>query len=130
LDVAVTQDEKPEAVINLATLTGAIKVGLGADIAGLFSNDDQLSDKLLACAQHRGDLAWRMPLFQNYKTMLKSTFADFANAGDGFAGAITAALFLQQFVKDVPWAHWDIYSWKDSAGGAWAEAGGSGQPLQ
>lgn len=130
LDVAVTQAEKPEAVINLATLTGAIKVGLGADIAGLFSNDDRLSDQLLASSQRRGDLAWRMPLFQNYKTMLKSTFADFANANDGFGGAITAAIFLQQFVRDVPWAHLDIYAWKDSASGAFAEAGGTGQPIQ
>lgn len=130
LDVAVTQSEKPEAVINLATLTGAIKVGLGADIAGLFCNDDKLSDKLLASAQRRGDLAWRMPLFQNYKAMFKSTFADFANASDGFGGAITAALFLQQFVRDVPWAHLDIYAWKDSPGGAFAEAGGNGQPIQ
>ncbi len=130
LDVAVTQSEKPEAVINLATLTGAIKVGLGADIAGLFCNDDSLSDKLLASSQRRGDLAWRMPLFQNYKSMFKSTFADFANASDGFGGAITAALFLQQFVRDVPWAHLDIYAWKDSAGGAFAEAGGNGQPIQ
>lgn len=130
LDVAVTQAEKPEVVINLATLTGAIKVGLGGEIAGLFCNDDQLSDQLLASGQRRGDLSWRMPLFQSYKSMLKSTFADFANANDGFAGAITAALFLQQFVRDVPWAHLDIYAWKDSAGGAFAEAGGSGQPIQ
>lgn len=130
LDVAVTQSEKPEAVINLATLTGAIKVGLGADIAGLFCNDDSLSDRLLASAQRRGDLAWRMPLFQNYKSMFKSTFADFINASDGFGGAITAALFLQQFVRDVPWAHFDIYAWKDSAGGAFAESGGNGQSIQ
>lgn len=130
LDVAVTQAEKPEAVINIATLTGAIKVGLGADIAGLFCNSDALSDQLLASAQRRGDLAWRMPLFQQYKSMFKSTFADFANASDGFGGAITAALFLQQFVRDVPWAHFDIYAWKDGANGAFAEAGGSGQPIQ
>lgn len=130
LDVAVTQAEKPEAVINLATLTGAIKVGLGADIAGLFCNDDALSDRILSSSQRRGDLAWRMPLFQNYKSMFKSNFADFANASDGFGGAITAALFLQQFVRDVPWAHLDIYAWKDGASGAFAESGGNGQPVQ
>lgn len=130
LDVAINHSEKPAAVIDLATLTGAIKVGLGGEIAGLFSNDDKLATAILDAGSYRGDLAWRMPLFQPYKSMLRSTFADYANASDGFAGAITAALFLELFVGDVPWAHLDIYSWKDGAGGAYSEGGGSGQPVQ
>lgn len=130
LDVAVNSDEKPACVIDLATLTGAIKVGLGSEIAGLFCNDDRLADDILDAGSYRGDLAWRMPLFQPYKQLLRSTFADYANASDGYAGAITAALFLELFTSDVPWAHLDIYSWKDGAGGAYSETGGSGQPVQ
>jgi leucyl aminopeptidase len=126
----VNAKEKPACVIDLATLTGAIKVGLGADIAGLFCNDDRLADDILDAGSYRGDVAWRMPLFQPYKQLLRSTFADYANASDGFAGAITAALFLELFTGDVPWAHLDIYSWKDGAGGAYAETGGNGQPVQ
>ena len=132
LDVAVNQTgaDQPACVIDLATLTGAIKVGLGADIAGLFSNHDRLADALLDAGAYKGDLAWRMPLYQPYKSMLRSNFADFANATDGFAGAITAALFLQLFTGKIAWAHLDIYSWKDSSGGAYSECGGNGQPVQ
>lgn len=130
LDVAVKNSDEPLAVINLATLTGAIKVALGGEIAGLFSNHDGLAALIEEAGVAAGELTWRMPLFQPYKASLKSTFGDFANASDGFAGAITAALFLQQFVGKTPWAHLDIYSWRDSAGGAYAESGGSGQGVQ
>lgn len=130
LDVALTSSEPPVAILDLATLTGAIKVALGADIAGLFSNHDALSELIDLAGRESGELTWRMPLYQPYKASLKSTFGDFANASDGFAGAITAALFLQQFVGKTPWAHLDIYSWKDAAGGAYAENGGSGQGVQ
>lgn len=132
LDVAVSQEgfDKPEVVINIATLTGAIKVGLGAQIAGLFSNNNNLSKVLFDSGVARGDLMWRMPLYQSYRSQLKSDFADVSNCSEGgFGGAITAALFLESFVKDIPWAHLDIYAWKDSAGGAWTEKGGSGQPV-
>ena len=127
LDVAVTQKTKPRAVIDVATLTGAIKVALGAQITGLFSNDRKLSVSLNRAGQASGDINWPMPLYQRYRSSLASTFADVINAPDGFGGAITAALFLEKFVGDVPWAHLDIYAWKDSAEGAWLEAGGSGQ---
>jgi leucyl aminopeptidase len=133
LDVAVKQTgaDAPELVINLATLTGAIKVALGAEISGLFTNNDALSSALEDSGWSSGELTWRMPLFQPYFSHLKSSFADFANSGPGgFAGAISAALFLQQFVGKVPWAHLDIYSWRDSAGGAYSESGGSGQGVQ
>jgi leucyl aminopeptidase len=133
LDVAVSQEgvDKPSAVINIATLTGAIKVALGTDIAGLFSNSDHLASVLFDAGLSRGDLMWRMPLFQAYRSQLKSSFADCLNCSEGgFAGAITAALFLESFVKGIPWAHLDIFAWKDSPTGAWAEMGGSAQSVQ
>lgn len=129
LDVAV--EGKPQAVIDVATLTGAIKVGLGAEVAGLFTNSDNLASIMTAAGSARGDLMWRMPLFQGYRGQLKSSVADMSNCAEGgFGGAVTAALFLESFVKDVPWAHLDIYAWKDGPGGAFTEAGGSGQSVQ
>lgn len=132
LDVAVTQSaaDEPELVIDVATLTGAIKVGLGAEIAGLFANDDVLGEALTQAGQRSGDLNWRMPLFDKYFGSLSSPFADFKNSGEGFGGAITASLFLQKFVRGKKWAHLDIYAWTDRAQGAFAGAGGSGQPVQ
>ena len=132
LDLAVSQDgeNQPSAVINIATLTGANKVALGADIAGLYSNNDDLSNRILDAGLTRGDLAWRIPMYQPYRGALKSTFADMQNSADGFGGAITAALFLESFVRKVPFAHLDIYAWKDGANGAFSEMGGSGQSVQ
>lgn len=132
LDVAVTQKnkEEPEFVIDVATLTGAIKVALGADLAGLFSNDDALAKRLSAAATESDDPVWRMPLVQKYFTSLSSPFADFKNSAEGFGGAITAALFLERFVKGKKWAHFDIYAWTDKPQGALQSVGGSGQIVQ
>ena len=132
LDVAVTQknQDEPEIVIDLATLTGAIKVALGADIAGLFCNEDSLSDQLSKASQASGDLSWRMPMYSKYTSSFSSNFADMVNAVDGFGGAITAALFLEKFVKNKPWAHLDIYAWNDKPTGSFSFAGGSGQGVQ
>lgn len=132
LDVAVTQkgSDEPQRVIDVATLTGAVKVGLGAELAGLFSTDDSLAECIEQAAQKRGDLCWRMPLYRPYFAAMQSSVADCANAVNGFGGAITAALFLEKFTGSKPWAHLDIYAWKDSAQGAWAEGGGSGQAVQ
>jgi leucyl aminopeptidase len=134
ISVAVNQkgEDAPGCLIDLATLTGAIKVGLGSEIAGLFTNSDDLAREIFDAGLKRGDLSWRMPLYQPYRRSLNSPFADHVNASDGFGGAITAALFLELFNKNedkghVPWAHLDIYAWKDSAAGAWIEGGGSGQ---
>ena len=129
LDVAVTQkgSDDPEMVIDVATLTGAIKTALGTEIAGLFSNHDVLADQLVKCGQQAGDLNWRMPLYSRYTSAFSSPFADMVNATDGWAGAITAALFLEKFVHQKPWAHLDIYAWNDRAMGAQSFAGGSGQ---
>lgn len=123
--------DKPKSVIDVCTLTGAIKVGLGADIAGLFSNNDALAKKLQSGCDYTSERAWRMPLFAKYKTKLRSHSADMTNcASSGFGGAITAALFLQEFTNEVPWAHFDIYAWNESPRGALLDIGGSGQMVQ
>ncbi|WP_308917327.1 leucyl aminopeptidase [Jannaschia sp. LMIT008] len=99
----------PAGMIDLATLTGAIIVGLGHENAGVFSNDDALCDAFLAAAKAEGEGAWRMPLGAAYDKLLKSRVADMKNVGGRAAGSITAAQFLQRFVKDdTPWIHLDI----------------------
>jgi leucyl aminopeptidase len=101
---------KPKFMIDLATLTGAIIVALGHENAGLFSNDDKLADRLIKAGQDTGELVWRMPLAPEYDKQIDSRFADVKNTGGTrWAGAITAAQFLQRFVADkIPWAHLDI----------------------
>ena len=132
MDVAAKKSgaDEPEYLIDFATLTGAIKVALGADMAGLFSNDDKLANEIEASGQAVSELNWRMPLVQKYFTSLNSNFADFKNSADGFGGAITAALFLEKFCAGKKWAHLDIYSWSDKPHGIYAAAGGNGQPVQ
>ena len=100
--------DKPDVIIDLATLTGACVTALGNQIAGLFSNNDELAAALLQCSQESGEPLWRLPLVKEYKEDIKSTVADIKNTGSGSGGAIAAALFLQEFVNDVPWAHLDI----------------------
>ncbi|MCV3271928.1 leucyl aminopeptidase [Roseobacter sinensis] len=100
---------EPAGMIDLATLTGAIIIGLGHQNAGVFSNDDTLCKAFLKAAEAEGEGAWRMPLGQAYDDMLKSPIADMKNIGGRPAGSITAAQFLQRFVKEgVPWIHLDI----------------------
>ena len=99
---------KPVFIINLATLTGAIMVALGTEHAGLFSNDDALSERLGEAGKATGEKVWRMPLAPEYDKLMDSKFADVKNAGGRHAGSITAAQFLQRFVNDTPWAHLDI----------------------
>lgn len=100
--------EKPDCMIDLATLTGACIVALGNELAGLFSNDEELADRLAACGRDAGESLWRLPLAAEYREDIKSHVADIKNVGGGSAGAVTAALFLQEFVGEVPWAHLDI----------------------
>ena len=99
---------KPQFMVNLATLTGAIMVALGSHHAGLFSNDDTLASRLTAAGLATNERLWRMPLGREYDRMIDSRFADMKNTGGRYAGSITAAQFLQRFVKDTPWAHLDI----------------------
>ncbi|MBY0452738.1 MAG: leucyl aminopeptidase family protein, partial [Bdellovibrionaceae bacterium] len=132
MDVAAKQTgaNEPEYLIDLATLTGAIKVALGAEVAGLFCNDDKLANELEWAGQAVGESNWRMPLVQKYFGSLSSPFADFKNSGEGFGGAITAALFLEKFCNGKKWAHLDIYAWADRMSGPYASAGGNGQAVQ
>ena len=107
---------KPTAIVDLATLTGAIVIGLGHHHAGLFTNNDKLSDQLTQAGMTEGERVWRLPLGPEYDKQLKSKFADMRNIGGRAAGSITAAQFLQRFVdKGQTWAHLDI------AGVAWVE---------
>ncbi|NNK16751.1 MAG: leucyl aminopeptidase, partial [Sulfitobacter sp.] len=100
---------KPSGMIDLATLTGAIIIGLGHENAGVFSNDDTLCNAFLKAASAEGEGAWRMPLGQGYDDQLKSQIADMKNIGGRPAGSITAAQFLLRFVKEgTPWVHLDI----------------------
>ena len=98
----------PRAIIDLATLTGAIIVALGAEVAGLFSNNDELAQRIAAAGEVSGEKVWRMPLGPAYDKMIDSKFADMKNAGGRHGGSITAAQFLQRFVKETPWAHIDV----------------------
>lgn len=104
----VKETVKPAFIVDLATLTGAILVALGKLNAGLFSNDDTLSDRLAAAGRATGEMVWRLPLSADYDKLIDSTWADMKNTGGRDAGSITAAQFLKRFVGDVPWAHLDI----------------------
>jgi len=117
---------KPKAVIDIATLTGACVIALGAVRSGLFTADDALAQALHAAGEQSDDLCWRMPLDDDYAEGLKTKFADMANVAGRAAGSITAAKFLQKFVAKFPWAHLDI------AGTAWrsgAQKGATGRPV-
>jgi leucyl aminopeptidase len=114
----------PEVIVDLATLTGAIIISLGKENGGLFSNDDGLADKLYAAGNASGDKLWRMPLSSAYDKLIDSPIADIKNVGPRDAGSITAAQFLQRFIKSgVKWAHLDIAGmvWADKDGPVWAK---------
>jgi leucyl aminopeptidase len=124
--LAYIERYEPEAVIDIATLTGACVIALGHVASGLLSNDDELARELLDASERAVDRAWRLPLFDEYQEQLKSNFADMANIGGRAAGTITAACFLSRFTKKYRWAHLDI------AGTAWKsgkEKGATGRPV-
>jgi leucyl aminopeptidase len=104
----VAKKFKPKFMVDLATLTGAIMVALGTEYAGMFSNNDELSERLTKVGLETGERVWRMPLGPEYDKQMDSQFADVKNAGPRNGGSITAAQFLQRFVDDTPWAHLDI----------------------
>jgi leucyl aminopeptidase len=117
---------KPDAVIDIATLTGACVIALGHVATGLFANDQELADEVRAAADDAWDRVWQMPLWEDYQEQLRSNFADMANIGGRPAGSVTAACFLSRFTKDLRWAHLDI------AGTAWKsgrEKGSTGRPV-
>jgi leucyl aminopeptidase len=108
--------DKAELIVDFATLTGAARVALGPDLPAMFSNDDNIANALLAASTAAGDPMWRMPLWAPYMDMLDSDIADTSNSGGAFAGAVTAALFLQKFVPDdVPWVHLDTFAWRPTS---------------
>jgi leucyl aminopeptidase len=110
---------EPRTLIDIATLTGACVVALGTHASGLMSRDDELAEELLAAGEASSDRAWRLPLWDDYQTQLETGFADFANIGGKYGGAITAGCFLSRFTEGQRWAHLDI------AGSAW-DAGRKG----
>jgi leucyl aminopeptidase len=126
---ALTYAERfdPDCVVDVATLTGACVIALGAVASGLMANNDALANELLEAGQTSGDRAWQLPLWDDYQEMLKSNFADIPNiSGSRAAGTITGACFLARFTKKYPWAHLDI------AGTAWRsgkEKGSTGRPV-
>ena len=125
---ALTYAERfePQAVVDIATLTGACVIALGHHASGLFSNNEPLARELLHAADAAYDRAWHMPLWEDYQEQLKSNFADMANIGGRAGGSITAACFLSRYAKKYDWAHLDI------AGTAWksgAEKGATGRPV-
>lgn len=112
----------PAAIVDLATLTGAMVMTLGAEHAGVFSNDDALAEKLVAAGLASGDKLWRFPLAAEYDKLIDSQIADMKNVGPRNAGSITAAQFLQRYIdKGTPWAHLDIAGvvWADKPGATW-----------
>jgi leucyl aminopeptidase len=115
--IALAMEEKPDLVIDCATLTGAARVALGPSLPALFCNDDTLANDILAAGLKTDDPLWRLPLHAPYKEMLDSDVADMNNVSTGgFAGAITAALYLYAFAEDTaPWAHIDMMAWNPGA---------------
>jgi leucyl aminopeptidase len=107
---------KPDHILDYATLTGACVVALGTDAAGLFSNDDELARKLIESGERVGERLWRMPIWDEYKDLIRSEWADMKNSGGRWGGAISAAVFLKEFVDCPSWAHLDI------AGTAYADS--------
>jgi leucyl aminopeptidase len=114
--LALADEEEPEILVDMATLTGAARVALGPDLPPFYTDDDRLASDLAAAAREQEDPLWRMPLWRPYDAKLSSKVADMNNVTtDGFAGSITAALFLKRFVeKAKSWAHFDIFAWNPS----------------
>jgi leucyl aminopeptidase len=107
--LAFASEEKPDAIVDVATLTGSMTVALGLRSTGVFCNDEGLAAELSSAGEAAGERTWPMPLWEDYKSELESEIADLKNVGSRYGGAITAAIFLQQFVGEgIPWAHFDI----------------------
>jgi leucyl aminopeptidase len=123
--LAEATGDKPDLLIDCATLTGAARVALGPDIPALFCNDERWAEELLHAGRDTGDPLWRLPLWDGYDPWLRSQVADINNVSTKpFAGAIIGALFLQRFVtRSLPWAHIDLYAWNDQTMPARPEGG-------
>jgi leucyl aminopeptidase len=125
LELAV--EAKVDAIVDIATLTGACLIALGPLTAGVFGNDQALVDQVLEAAKATDESAWQLPLERRYRPWLDSEVADLKNLGGDSAGAAIGALFLEEFVADVPWAHLDIAGTAQvNTPDSWRTAGGSG----
>ena len=114
--LTLADEDKPALIADFATLTGAARVALGPDMPPFFTDDDALANELARASATENDPLWRMPLWRPYETMLDSKVADLNNvATGGYAGSITAALFMRRFVTAKSWVHFDIFAWTPSA---------------
>ncbi len=120
--LAYLAEKKPRLIVDTATLTGACMIALGEQLWGVMANDDDLARKLIAAGKDAGEPGWQLPLWDGYREQISSTVADVKNIGSRYGGAINAALYLSEFVGDIPWAHLDI------AGVAFAQNGGDYGP--
>jgi len=129
--LAEASDQRPDLLLDFATLTGAARVALGPEIVAMFSNDDLVAEELAISARRGHDPIWRLPLYDSYNYLLDNHAADLNNVSDKpYAGAVIAALFLQRFVAPgVRWAHFDLYGWNDS-GRPGRPEGGEAQGLR
>ncbi len=123
---------KPDFIVDLATLTGACVVALGEEISAVMSDDEKLSEKILGSAKTSGEKMWPLPLEKNYAALIKSEIADVKNLGNGWGGAITAGLFLSNFVEKTPWAHIDIAGpgFADRAYNSYTKKGATGHGVR
>jgi leucyl aminopeptidase len=130
--LAYLTEKKPVAMIDCATLTGAAVVALGDDIAAVFGNDPELTRQVLDASKEAGEPAWEMPLWEPYRKLIDSPLADVKNTGPRYAGAITAALFLRDFVGDTPWVHMDVAgtAFAENGPGDYWPKGGTGMPAR
>jgi leucyl aminopeptidase len=129
--LAYLAEQRPRCIVDTATLTGACMVALGTDIAGAMGNDDALAQELVAAGMAVGEPIWQLPLWSDYRPLIDSKVADVKNVGKRYGGAITAALFLAEFVGDTPWVHLDIAgpAFQDNATDL-GPAGATGVPVR
>jgi leucyl aminopeptidase len=129
--LTLADEEEPQLLIDMATLTGAARVALGPDLPPFFTDDETLATEVAAASVATEDPVWRLPLWKPYRQKLSSRVADTNNVTtDGFAGSVTAALFLQRFVeKAKSWAHFDIYGW-NPVEKPWSPVGGEAQAIR
>jgi leucyl aminopeptidase len=129
--LAYLSEKNPRAIIDAATLTGAAMIGLGLEIWAVIGSDPNLISQLLEAGRNEGEPGWELPLYTDYRRNIESTVADVKNTGGRFGGAINAALFLREFVADIPWAHLDVagpaFSYN---GGEYWPKGGTGSPAR
>ena len=126
--LSLASEAKPDAIVDLATLTGACMVALGDKIAGLMANDETFGDEVEAASKRAGEQMWPLPLPKQYRKLIDSEIADMKNIGSGgYGGALTAGLFLEEFVNGVPWVHLDIAGpARANADDGYARRGGTG----